>query len=207
MYKCVIRLHKQRTVRLLMPCEMADQTLVRYYLCRLMTKPTQLVTKDPSFLHQRRLRSDWADTKADLSLCWAHMPLCWFCHEVSHLQNIKHVYQAMNNIKNRKAILFLKSRSRDVIINESFHRNRLNKKPYVDLIALNHMTCYCHQHDYTRQFPVYLTRTNILKAIRNATCIVFFFFFFFFFFFSFSVMFKAFALFQAACLSYESLFT
>ena len=25
---------------------------------------------------QRRLRSDWADAQADLSLCWAHMPLC-----------------------------------------------------------------------------------------------------------------------------------
>ena len=33
---------------------------------------------------QRRLWSDWADTKADLSLHWAHMPFCWFCHEVAH---------------------------------------------------------------------------------------------------------------------------
>ena len=29
---------------------------------------------------QRRLCSDWADAQADLSLCWAHMPFCWFCH-------------------------------------------------------------------------------------------------------------------------------
>ena len=33
---------------------------------------------------QRRLWSDWADAQADLSLCWAHMPFCWFCHEAAH---------------------------------------------------------------------------------------------------------------------------
>ena len=34
---------------------------------------------------QRRLWSDWADAQADLSLCWAHMPFCWFCHEAAQL--------------------------------------------------------------------------------------------------------------------------
>ena len=34
---------------------------------------------------QRRLWSDWADTQADLSLRWAHMPFCWFCHEAAHM--------------------------------------------------------------------------------------------------------------------------
>ena len=29
---------------------------------------------------QRRLWSDWADAQAELSLRWAHMPFCWFCH-------------------------------------------------------------------------------------------------------------------------------
>ena len=28
---------------------------------------------------QRRLWSDSANAQADLSLCWAHMPFCWFC--------------------------------------------------------------------------------------------------------------------------------
>ena len=32
---------------------------------------------------QRRLWSDWADAQADLSLRWAHMLLCWFCHEAA----------------------------------------------------------------------------------------------------------------------------
>ena len=31
---------------------------------------------------QRRLWSDWADAQADLSLRWAHMSVCWVCHEV-----------------------------------------------------------------------------------------------------------------------------
>ena len=34
---------------------------------------------------QRRLWSDWADAQADLSLRWAHMPFCWFCHEVTQM--------------------------------------------------------------------------------------------------------------------------
>ena len=34
---------------------------------------------------QRRLWSDWADAQADLSLRWAHMPFCWFCHEVAQM--------------------------------------------------------------------------------------------------------------------------
>ena len=29
--------------------------------------------------------SDWADAQADLSLCWEHMPFCWFCHVVAQL--------------------------------------------------------------------------------------------------------------------------
>ena len=37
---------------------------------------------------QWRLWSDWADATADLSLCWAHMPFCWFCHEAAHFEFI-----------------------------------------------------------------------------------------------------------------------
>ena len=33
---------------------------------------------------QRRL-IDWADAQADLSLRWAHMPFCWFCHGAAHI--------------------------------------------------------------------------------------------------------------------------
>ena len=33
----------------------------------------------------RRLCSDWADAHGDLSLRWAHMPLCWFSHEAAHI--------------------------------------------------------------------------------------------------------------------------
>ena len=45
----------------------------------------QWVAKGPklSSCGQRGLRSDWADAQADLSLRWAHMPFCWFCHETA----------------------------------------------------------------------------------------------------------------------------
>ena len=34
---------------------------------------------------QRRLWSDWANAQADLSLRWAHMSVCWVCHEAAHV--------------------------------------------------------------------------------------------------------------------------
>ena len=29
--------------------------------------------------------SDWVDDQADLSLRWAHLSFCWFCHEEAHM--------------------------------------------------------------------------------------------------------------------------
>ena len=29
--------------------------------------------------------SDWMDAQADLSLCWVHIPFCWFCHEAAQM--------------------------------------------------------------------------------------------------------------------------
>ena len=40
---------------------------------------TQWVAKDQSFLHAA------ADAQADLSLRWAHIPFCWFCHVAAQL--------------------------------------------------------------------------------------------------------------------------
>ena len=42
---------------------------------------------------QRRLSSDWVDAQADQSIRWAHMSLCWFCHEAAHI-----VYQRPGSI-------------------------------------------------------------------------------------------------------------
>ena len=39
---------------------------------------TQWVAKDPNFLHADSEDSD--QTGRIPSLCWAHMPFCWFCH-------------------------------------------------------------------------------------------------------------------------------
>ena len=49
--------------------------------------------EDLSFLHVASKDSDqtgqiwsnWADAQADLSLGWAYMPFCWFCHAAAHL--------------------------------------------------------------------------------------------------------------------------
>ena len=30
---------------------------------------------------------------ADLSLHWAHMSFCWFCHEVAHNECVKKIYE------------------------------------------------------------------------------------------------------------------
>ena len=38
---------------------------------------------------QRRLLSDWADAQADLSLRWAHVSVCWFWHEMAHIDVIR----------------------------------------------------------------------------------------------------------------------
>ena len=34
---------------------------------------------------QQRFWSDWVDAQADLSLRYAHMPFCWFCHDAAHM--------------------------------------------------------------------------------------------------------------------------
>ena len=46
----------------------------------------QWVANDPSCHHaDSEDWSDWADAQADLSLCWALMPYCWFCHDAAQL--------------------------------------------------------------------------------------------------------------------------
>ena len=44
----------------------------------------QWVPKDLSFLHADSEDSD----QSDLSLRWAHMPFCWFCHEVVQIEKL-----------------------------------------------------------------------------------------------------------------------
>ena len=57
---------------------------------------------------ERRLWSDWADAQADLSLRWAHMPLCWFCHEVAHYYKwlrVKETPQTRTSMINNKDVM------------------------------------------------------------------------------------------------------
>ena len=47
---------------------------------------------------QQRLWSDWADAQADLSLRWAHMQFCWFCHDTAHIPSLKRLYVSWHSI-------------------------------------------------------------------------------------------------------------
>ena len=69
-----------------MPSEDSDQpghppSLIRVFAVRM--KKVWVLSYPLSA--QQRLWSDEADGQADLSLRWAHMPLCRFCHEAAHL--------------------------------------------------------------------------------------------------------------------------
>ena len=47
------------------------------------------IAEDPMFLHADS--EDWSDStdaQADLSLRWAQMSFCWFCHEAAHMQAV-----------------------------------------------------------------------------------------------------------------------
>ena len=68
------------------PSEDSDQpvhppSLIRVFAVRM--KKARVVSYPLSA--QRRLWSDWADAQADLSLRWAHIPLCLFCREAAQL--------------------------------------------------------------------------------------------------------------------------
>ena len=68
------------------PSEDSDQpghppSLIRVFAVR--TKKACVLSYPLSA--QWRRCSDWADAQADLSLRWALMPFCWFCHEVSQM--------------------------------------------------------------------------------------------------------------------------
>ena len=51
---------------------------------------------------QQRLWSDWTDAQADLSLCWAHMPFCRFCHDRKKNENSNLVTWAYSEIQKTK---------------------------------------------------------------------------------------------------------
>ena len=66
---------------------------------------------------QRRLWSDWADDQADLSLLWAHIPFCWFWHEVAHLELF---WAEWLPERSEKTLYFWLPRKKHNIMNQSF---------------------------------------------------------------------------------------
>ena len=89
-YKVRSELHRDKTNKMACaPSKDSDQpghppSLIRVFAVRL--KKARILSYPLSA--QRRLWSDWANAQADLSLRWAHMPFCWFCHNVAHLFSI-----------------------------------------------------------------------------------------------------------------------
>ena len=72
------------------PSEDSDQpghppSLIRVFVVRI--KKAWVLSY--SLSAQRRLWSDWADAQAVLSHRWAHMPFCWFYHEVAQIYFIE----------------------------------------------------------------------------------------------------------------------
>ena len=76
------------------PIEDSDQpghppSLIRVFAVRSMGSLRPKV----SSCGQRRLWSHWVDAQAELSLRWAHMSFCWFCHEMAHIMtSSKHTF-------------------------------------------------------------------------------------------------------------------
>ena len=94
----------KRFLLLIQNCKNILQLRIDLHLSHRMTKPTKLSVRPAKTQHrpslisvlavrfmgsfgpnlyscaQQRLRSDWVDAHADLSLCWAHRSFCWFCH-------------------------------------------------------------------------------------------------------------------------------
>ena len=78
-------------------------------LIRVFALWAQSVAKDPIFLHadrQRRLWSDWADAQADLSLRWAHMPFCWFCHAAAYMKDHYTWHEGLFSHETHVVVLF-----------------------------------------------------------------------------------------------------
>ena len=78
--------HDKTTKMTCEPSEISDQPGHPPILIRIFTmRSNGSYGPNLSSCGQRRLWSNWADAQTDLSLRWAHIPYCWFCHDVAHL--------------------------------------------------------------------------------------------------------------------------
>ena len=106
----------------------------------------QWVAKGPSFLHaESEDWSDWADAQADLSLRWAHMPFCWFCHVAAQIKgkNIHVCCRSSYWIPNRT------ERKKNLLLN-LYMSNVMRKLVYVICEQQRHKSAcasaQCDQH-------------------------------------------------------------
>ena len=53
------------------------------FSCGVTIEPCLKFYTVPSQSQFMTLRSDWVDAHENLSLCWAHKSVCWFCQAVA----------------------------------------------------------------------------------------------------------------------------
>ena len=53
---------------------------------KMTVRPAKTQNTPCSSCGQWSLWSDWVDAQVDLSLRWAHMPVCWFCYVAAHFK-------------------------------------------------------------------------------------------------------------------------
>ena len=88
-------------------------SLFRVFAVRSMGSPGSMASK----FAQRRLWSDRMDALADLSLHWAHMSFCWFCHASDQMETV-----AVTSLRTSVSTLSM------LISMQTFIRESLNDK-------------------------------------------------------------------------------
>ena len=92
-----------KTNKLAAPSEDSDQHGHSPSLIRVFTvRSVDSLRPKFSSCGQQRICSVLADAQADLSLRWAHMPFCWFCHEVAHEKLIPAWAPAQTDVRMKK---------------------------------------------------------------------------------------------------------
>ena len=103
---------------------------------------------------QRRLWSDWADAQADLSLRWAHMQFCRFCHALAHIHRFH--WFCKWSMKGLIRLTVPEKRStQEVIILISPQKHLLTREAYVVNVLLMSTYNICF-HEKIRKISIFL---------------------------------------------------
>ena len=102
---------------------------------------------------QCRLWSDWVDAQADLSLRWANRSVCWFCHEVAHLE---------------EALTIKKSNNELQVLCRKHHTQKHMRRPGIEPGSQEWESCMIPLHQ--RRFVVVHMLLSLFKMIARLCC-------------------------------------